>query len=81
MTSRDLLQRRSTNSRGETVWQDTQLVRACKHGGVCVVDGVERLSEGLLSSLQRLCVDRELSLYDGGLLLHPARFDAACWAP
>ena len=51
------------------------------HGGVCVVDGVERLSEGLLSSLQRLCVDRELSLYDGGLLLHPARFDAACWAP
>ena len=60
MTSRDLVQRRSTNERGETVWQDTQLVRSAKEGGVCVIDGIDRLSEGLLSSLQRIVIDREL---------------------
>lgn len=41
--SRDLLQRRTTNSQGETVWQSTSLVRAMVHGFVAVLDGLDNV--------------------------------------
>ena len=47
MTARDLLQRRSTNSKGESIWESTPLSNAIKYGGLCILDGLDRLSSGL----------------------------------
>lgn len=77
-TVRDLLQRRITverpvtgadNSAGETIsvtgWVDSPLVQAMRVGGVCVLDGIERLDVHVFSSLRRLLQDREVELPSG----------------
>ena len=46
MTARDLLQRRTTDESGNTIWQDTPLVEAIVSGGLAVLDGVHRLPLG-----------------------------------
>merc|ERR1719329_1481706 len=50
MTSRDLLQRRSTDISGNTCWHDSPLVEAAVGGDLAVLDGVHRLSSGSLYS-------------------------------
>ena len=65
MTVRDLLQRRSTNELGESTWEDTCLVTAMRHGSLCIIDGLHRLSGSLISGLTRLLQDREIELPDG----------------
>lgn len=73
MTARDLLQRRVTDAHGNTVWHDSPLVTAMQNGDLLVLDGIQRLSTGVLGTLQRLVQDRELELPDGRFF---ARADA-----
>ena len=75
MTARDLLQRRSTNFRGESIWEATPLSHAVKRGGLCVLDGLHRLSAGTISALSRLIQDREVTLYDGTRFISPRRYE------
>ena len=69
MTPRDLVQRRGTDERGNTRWEDSPLLKAAREGGVVVLDGVHRLHPDTLSTLQRVCVDREMELMDGSRLV------------
>ncbi|VEU39285.1 unnamed protein product [Pseudo-nitzschia multistriata] len=74
MTSHDLLARRSTDpSTGETQWEDSPLMRAARQGEICVLDGVEKLRPDVLSSIQSLIVDRDISLPDGRRVLRHDR--------
>ena len=54
MTARDLLQRRSTRSNGDTVWRPSALLDAALHGRLAVLDGLHRLNAGTLFTIQRL---------------------------
>ena len=54
MSARDLLQRRGTNEKGDTVWESSPLVKGALEGSLVVLDQVEVLSFGTLASLQRL---------------------------
>ncbi|KAL7311976.1 hypothetical protein PS15m_009681 [Mucor circinelloides] len=74
MSSRDLLQRRSTTAKGDTVWENSLLVEAAIHGHLAVLDGIEALSYGTLNTLQRLCSDRETQLPDGTRLISGHRY-------
>ncbi|KAI8983752.1 AAA domain-containing protein [Pilobolus umbonatus] len=74
MSSRDLLQRRSTTSKGDTVWESSLLVEAAIHGHLAILDGIEALSYGTLNTLQRLCVDSETQLPDGTRLISSHRY-------
>lgn len=66
MTSQHLLQRRSTDpTTGETIWDDSPLLRAAHQGDICVLDGIEKLRPDVLSSIQSLIVDRDIQLPDG----------------
>ena len=58
MSARDLLQRRSTDSLGNTTWHPSPLVTAALHGHALVLDGLNRLPGETLSILQvrqRVC--------------------------
>jgi len=74
MTSHDLLLRRSTDpSTGETRWEDSPLMLAARQGELCVLDGIEKLRSDVLSSIQSLMVDRDISLPDGRRVLRQDR--------
>ncbi|ETN04638.1 hypothetical protein PPTG_14469 [Phytophthora nicotianae INRA-310] len=75
MTARDLLQRRSTDSRGNTQWEDSPLIHAARNGHLAVLDGVHRLGSDSLGVLQRLIQDREIDLADGSKLVSQATYD------
>ncbi|BFZ23794.1 hypothetical protein BsWGS_26833 [Bradybaena similaris] len=49
MTSRDLLQQRSTLPNGDTVWGPSPLVTAALEGSLAVLDGVHRVNSGSFS--------------------------------
>lgn len=74
MSSRDLLQRRSTTPKGDTIWENSLLVEAAVHGHLAILDGIEALSYGTLNTLQRLCADRETQLPDGTRLISSHRY-------
>ncbi|CAO3686219.1 unnamed protein product [Umbelopsis ramanniana] len=74
MSSRDLLQRRTTTNTGDTIWENSMLIEAALHGRLAVLDGVETLSFGTLTTLQRLVMEREVQLPDGKRLVNPKRF-------
>lgn len=75
MTARDLLQRRSTDSHGNTSWEDSPLIHAARNGHIAVLDGVHRLGSDSLGVLQRLVQDREIDLADGTKLLAQSKYD------
>ncbi|CAF3738770.1 unnamed protein product [Rotaria sordida] len=75
LSARELLQQRITNENGDTLWQNTPLVQAAIHGRLLVLDGIHRLNNDTLVSLQRLIQDRELFLPDGTRLLRHDRYD------
>ncbi|UJR36210.1 hypothetical protein I4U23_028942 [Adineta vaga] len=75
LSARELLQQRITNENGDTLWQNTPLVEAAIHGRLLVLDGIHRLNNDTLISLQRLIQDRELFLPDGTRLLRHDRYD------
>ena len=53
MTSRDLLQQRTTLPNGDTVWRPSPLVTAALEGSLAVLDGVHRINQGSFSVLHR----------------------------
>lgn len=46
------------------------------HGRLAILDGVDQLSSGTLSTMQRLIADRDITLPDGTRLLRWDRYDA-----
>ncbi|KAJ3316414.1 von Willebrand factor A domain-containing protein 8, partial [Blyttiomyces sp. JEL0837] len=74
MSARDLLQRRSTTSSGDTIWEISPLVKAALEGSLAILDQIEVLSFGTLASIQRLITEREATLPDGTQLVPAARF-------
>ncbi|KAH3874331.1 hypothetical protein DPMN_037573 [Dreissena polymorpha] len=75
MTSRDLLQQRTTLSNGDTAWRLSPLVTAAMEGSLAVLDGVHRINAGSFSVLQRLVHERELQLFDGTRLVGKDRYE------
>ncbi|CAJ0865553.1 11051_t:CDS:10 [Entrophospora sp. SA101] len=74
MSARDLLQHRSTTFAGDTVWEDSLLIKAALSGNLAIMDGIDTLSYGTLVTLQRLIKEREISLPNGNKLIHPIRY-------
>lgn len=54
ITSRDLLQQRTTLENGDTVWKFSPLVTAALEGKIAVIDGLHRIHPSTLSVLHRL---------------------------
>ncbi|XP_076231251.1 von Willebrand factor A domain-containing protein c12.2 [Calliopsis andreniformis] len=75
MTSRDLIQQRTTLPNGDTVWRYSPLVDAALHGKLAVLDGINRIHHSTLAILHRLVHDRELQLHDGKRLTSADRYD------
>ncbi|KAG0215924.1 von Willebrand factor A domain-containing protein 8 [Mortierella sp. GBA30] len=75
MSSRDLLQRRSTTFSGDTIWENSALVKAAMSGALAVMDGIDTLSFGTMVSLQRLVHERETAMPDGRKLLRHSHYD------
>jgi hypothetical protein len=74
MSARDLLQRRNTTFAGDTVWENSSLIKAALSGNLAIMDGIDTLSYGTLVTLQRLIKEREISLPNGNQLIHPIRY-------
>jgi len=69
MTSRDLFLRRSTDTSGNTRWEQTPIISAALRGEMVVLDGIHRIDGDAVSALQQLACDREVHLADGSRLL------------
>ena len=54
MTSRDLLQQRTTLANGDTAWRPSPLIEALTHGHIAILDGLHRINGGTFSVLARL---------------------------
>ncbi|CAK9081366.1 unnamed protein product, partial [Durusdinium trenchii] len=75
LMARDLLQRRSTDPKGQTEWQDSPVAEAAIAGHLVVLDGLQRLAPGnIYASLGPLLLDREATLPDGSRLVSPRRW-------
>ena len=53
MTSRELLQQRTTLDNGDTSWRLSPLVEAALKGRLVVMDGLHRVDTGTLAVLNR----------------------------
>lgn len=74
MTARDLLQQRTTDRNGDTVWKNSPLITAAIEGSLAVLDGLHRCDPSTITVLQRLAQDREIVLHDGTHLMSEARY-------
>jgi hypothetical protein len=52
------VQRRATKSNGDTIWQNSRLVEAALHGRLAILDNIDRLGPGAISSIQSLLSER-----------------------
>lgn len=59
-----------------TSWIDSPLVKAAKSGGVCILDGIDRLDAHVLTSLRRLIQDNEIDLPSGERLVSQGVYDS-----
>lgn len=75
MSARDFLQTRDTDINGNTVWRNSPLVDAALNGHLCVLDPIECLAPGVISSLSRLLQDHEATLPNGTLLVSHHHFN------
>ncbi|EKX41778.1 hypothetical protein GUITHDRAFT_112197 [Guillardia theta CCMP2712] len=76
MSARDLLVRRSTNSKGDTSWELAPLLQAAQQGEMAILDGVHRIPPETLAVLEPLMQDRMISLPNGWQLLRSDRWEA-----
>lgn len=53
MTSRDLIQQRTTLDNGDTVWKFSPLVTCALEGKIAVLDGIDRIHPSTLTILHR----------------------------
>ena len=63
MTSRDLLQQRTTHSNGDTGWRLTPLVTAALNGDMAVLDGIHRLDPSTITTLKRYILLQSIPTY------------------
>uniref|UniRef100_A0A915CQ05 ATPase dynein-related AAA domain-containing protein n=1 Tax=Ditylenchus dipsaci TaxID=166011 RepID=A0A915CQ05_9BILA len=75
MNSRELFQQRRILPNGDTVWEDSPLVRAAKEGKLCVLDGMERVHSSMIEALAPLIHHRFLQLPDGSRLVSEMQYD------
>ncbi|KAF2893198.1 hypothetical protein ILUMI_12979 [Ignelater luminosus] len=75
MTSRDLVQQRTTLDNGDTIWRFSPLVNAALEGKIAILDGIHRIHPSTLSVLHRLVHDRELQLHDGRRMISLEKFE------
>lgn len=75
MTSRDLIQQRTTLDNGDTIWRNSALINAALEGKIAVLDGIHRIHPSTLSVLHRLVHDREIQLHDGKRLISSERYE------
>ncbi|KAL1505421.1 hypothetical protein ABEB36_004993 [Hypothenemus hampei] len=75
MTSRDLIQQRTTLENGDTIWTFSPLVKAALSGKIAILDGIDRIHPSTLSVLSRLVHERDLQLYDGKRLISTPRYE------
>lgn len=57
MTSRELLQQRTTDNNGDTSWRVSPLVEAALKGRLAVLDGIHRVDIGTLAVLKRCTIE------------------------
>jgi MoxR-like ATPase len=76
MSAHELIQRRATDSRGNTVWLNSPLVEACLRGELLVLDGIHQLHPACIGVLQSFFHEGELRLLDGGRLVSEQRYDS-----
>uniref|UniRef100_A0A7E4ZTR3 von Willebrand factor A domain-containing protein 8 n=1 Tax=Panagrellus redivivus TaxID=6233 RepID=A0A7E4ZTR3_PANRE len=76
MNSRELVQTRRMLPNGDTIWEDSQLVRAAKQGALCVLDGIEKVHWSTAEMLGSLIHHRYLQLPDGTRLIGALHYDA-----
>ncbi|GMR32699.1 hypothetical protein PMAYCL1PPCAC_02894 [Pristionchus mayeri] len=74
MNSRELLQSRRMNESGDTLWEDSPLVKTAREGGLCVLDGIDRVHPSALSALAPLLHHRRIDLPDGSRLVGSEEF-------
>ncbi|CAB3401465.1 unnamed protein product [Caenorhabditis bovis] len=74
MNTRELVQRRHIKDNGDTVWEDSQLVKAARDGDVCILDGVETVHPSVLMSLAQLIYHRRFDLPNGNRLVGDDEF-------
>jgi hypothetical protein len=53
MTSRDLIQQRTTLPNGDTVWRNSPLVTAALEGKLAILDGIHRIHASTLAVIHR----------------------------
>lgn len=53
MTSRDLIQQRTTLDNGDTIWRYSPLIQAALEGKIAILDGIHRIHPSTLSVLHR----------------------------
>ncbi|CAD5234405.1 unnamed protein product [Bursaphelenchus xylophilus] len=75
MNSRELIQQRRMLPNGDTVWEDSQLIKAAKEGHLCVLDGLEKVHWSTAEVLSSLVHHRFIDLPDGGRLVSPEAFE------
>ncbi|CAI5456254.1 unnamed protein product [Caenorhabditis angaria] len=75
MNTRELIQRRHMKENGDTIWEDSQLVKAARNGDVCVLDGVEMVHPSVLMSLAQFIYHRRFDLPNGNRLVGAEEFE------
>lgn len=75
ITSRDLIQQRTTLGNGDTVWRNSVLIDAALEGRIAVIDGIHRVHPSTLTVIHRLVHDREIQLHDGKRLMGAEKYD------
>lgn len=75
MNSRELVQQRRMLDNGDTVWEDSQLVRAAKQGQLCILDGIDRIHWSTAEMLKSLIHHRYLQLPDGSRLIGSTSYE------
>lgn len=75
MSSRELIQQRRILPNGDTIWEDSQLIKAAKNGDLCILDGLEKVHWSLLESLASLIHHRFIQLPNGTRLIGADKYD------
>lgn len=75
MSSRELLQQRRILPNGDTIWDDSQLIKAARSGNLCILDGLEKVHGSFLEILAPLIHHRFIQLPDGTRLIDADKYE------
>ncbi|KAK6644124.1 hypothetical protein RUM43_000391 [Polyplax serrata] len=75
ITSRDLVQQRTTLANGDTVWNNSPLIQAALDGKLAILEGIDQVHPSTLSVIHSLVHDRDIQLYDGKRLVRHDRYE------